>query len=73
MAIGMDKRLREDGCSDFDPHTGARQHIDQRIDAEEIDLPSHQVTHARLTHLKQRRRRRLGRFPILQYLPKRRH
>ena len=44
---------------EFHAHTGCGQHPDQRINAEELDLPSHEIAHSRLRHPKQSRGIRL--------------
>ncbi len=37
----------------FNPQAGSRQHVDKRIEAEKVDLPSHKIRYARLRDAKQ--------------------
>jgi hypothetical protein len=40
---------------DVDPHAGRRQHPDQGVDAEELDLPSNEIADPRLRDTEERR------------------
>src|SRR5262249_44818679 len=46
-----------------DSYPGAGQHIDQRVDAEEIDLPAYEIADPRLRHPQHLRRRCLRELP----------
>jgi hypothetical protein len=44
------------------PTSGAREHLDQRVNAESVDLAGHQVAHLWLAYAEELRRGSLGQF-----------
>jgi hypothetical protein len=59
--VGSDSKLYAHSCS--------RQHVHQRVDAEEVDLATNEVADPRLRHAKEARRRTLSKFARLDEAP----
>lgn len=55
--------------TNLNTHAGTRQHLDQPVNTEEIDLAAYQVADPRLSHTEQLSSRRLSHFPSL-YQPR---
>jgi len=60
--------LREDGCPNFDAHASTGKHINECIDAEQIDLPAHEIADTRLRYLEQGGSIGLRQFSIFEQL-----